>query len=213
MGETTIKIEMPKFDEISGNWLCLDFTHTVDSRPTEHPREMLNSYSDLVAWGLYMHLLTEDRAQHLLEEAARHPAKSSEVFQRAIDLREVIYRVFYQIAEDSSPAETDLNTLNTMLADAMCHALIVPEADGFVWGWDSNERTLEQIFWPVVRSAADLLTSDELHTVRACASEDCRWLFLDTSKNRGRRWCDMKSCGNRAKARRHYGRKKSASEE
>src|SRR5258708_40074804 len=119
MGETTIKIEMPKFDETSGNWLSLDFTHTVDSRPTDHPRELLNSYSDLVAWGLYMNLLTDDKAQHILEEAAHHPAKSSEVFQRAIGLREAIYRAFSEVAGGSSPPQAALCTLNTIPAADM----------------------------------------------------------------------------------------------
>ena len=42
--------------------------------------------------------------------------------------------------------------------------------------------------------------------VKECDNETCRWLFVDMSKNRSRRWCDMKDCGNRAKARRHYRR-------
>jgi predicted RNA-binding Zn ribbon-like protein len=60
----------------------------------------------------------------------------------------------------------------------------------------------------VVKSAGDLLISGELDNVRVCSAPDCQWLFLDTSKNHSRRWCDMKGCGNRAKVRRHYERKK-----
>jgi predicted RNA-binding Zn ribbon-like protein len=199
------------FDQVPGNSLCLDFTHTLDERWSGHPQELLNSYSDLVSWGLFMHLLTDDQAQHLRDEAARHPARASQAFQKAIVLREAIYRIFYEIAEDSSPAEADLITLNALLSETMSHARILSKEDGFVWDWDDDERTLERLPWLVVRSAADLLTSDELDTVRACAAEDCRWLFLDTSKNHSRRWCDMKSCGNRAKARRYNVRKKSSS--
>jgi predicted RNA-binding Zn ribbon-like protein len=210
MVETVIQ-SAPVFDQTPGNWLCLDFTHTLEDRPSGHSRELLNSYSDFVSWGLYMHLLTDDEAQHLLEQAARHPAQASRALQKAIVLREAICRIFYQIAEDSSPAGADVTTLNSILSETMSHARIVQGADGFAWDWDSNQNILERLLWPVVRSAADLLTSDELHAVRACAAEDCRWLFLDTSKNRSRRWCDMKSCGNRAKARRHYGRKKGSS--
>jgi predicted RNA-binding Zn ribbon-like protein len=210
MVETVIQ-SAPVFDQIPGNWLCLDFTHTLEDRPSGHSRELLTSYSDFVSWGLYMHLLTDDEAQHLLEEAARHPAQASQALQKAIVSREAIYRIFYQISEDSSPAGADITTLNTVLSETMSHARIVKGADGFAWDWDSNQDILERLLWPVVRSAADLLTSDELYAVRACAAEDCKWLFLDTSKNRSRRWCDMKSCGNRAKARRHYGRKKGSS--
>jgi predicted RNA-binding Zn ribbon-like protein len=64
------------------------------------------------------------------------------------------------------------------------------------------------VLWPVARSASELLTSDDLAYVRGCASETCAWLFLDKTKNHGRRWCEMKTCGNRDKARRYYQRQK-----
>jgi predicted RNA-binding Zn ribbon-like protein len=60
----------------------------------------------------------------------------------------------------------------------------------------------------VVRSIPRLLTSPEAGRVRQCESETCAWLFLDQSRSRSRRWCDMKVCGDRAKARRHYERNK-----
>ncbi len=44
--------------------------------------------------------------------------------------------------------------------------------------------------------------------LRACASETCRWVFYDDSRTGRRRWCDMSSCGNRAKAARHRARAK-----
>jgi predicted RNA-binding Zn ribbon-like protein len=53
----------------------------------------------------------------------------------------------------------------------------------------------------VARSAAELLISPERACVRECASETCTWLFVDTTKNHSRRWCDMNSCGNRYKVR------------
>jgi predicted RNA-binding Zn ribbon-like protein len=59
---------------------------------------------------------------------------------------------------------------------------------------------------PIVRGAADLLIGPDRARVRECGSDTCFWLFLDHSKNGTRRWCDMKVCGNRAKARRHYQR-------
>jgi predicted RNA-binding Zn ribbon-like protein len=63
--------------------------------------------------------------------------------------------------------------------------------------------------WPVVHSAAELLTSPHLDRVRQCADDrGCGFLFFDTSRNGSRRWCSMESCGNRAKARRHYQRTK-----
>ena len=63
---------------------------------------------------------------------------------------------------------------------------------------------------PIVRAAADLLASSDVALVRACSSPTCQWLFLDTSKNHHRRWCSMKQCGNRAKVRRFYAKKKTS---
>jgi predicted RNA-binding Zn ribbon-like protein len=60
----------------------------------------------------------------------------------------------------------------------------------------------EPILRPVIRAAVELLTSDEILRVRTCADDSCAWLFLDTTRNRTRRWCDMKVCGNRSKVRR-----------
>ncbi len=202
--------QAPGFDTTSGNWLCLDFTHTLDSRYDVHPRELLKDYSDLVLWGQYVDILKDDEARSLHEEATSHPVEATAALERAIVLREAIYRIFLAIAEDATPQEVDLATLNAALSEAMSHTRIVAKDGSFAWDWAGREIDFNSILWQVVRSAADLLTDEELDAVRACAAEDCRWLFVDTSKNRSRRWCDMKTCGNRSKARRHYERKKQA---
>ncbi len=204
-------VEQIQLFELTGGLLCLDFVNTVEDRPDAHPHELLNSYHDLVSWSQQAHVLTEQEAHGLLEKAACLAVEASTVLERAVAIREAIFRIFKSIAKDASPEEYDLVTLSAAVADAQVHARIVPGVDGFTWDWISDENNLDRMLWPVVRSAADLLTSDELDDVRVCASETCNWLFMDTSKNHSRRWCDMKSCGNRAKARRFYGRKKSPS--
>ncbi len=192
----------------SGGRPCLDFANTLDDRATEAPHERLNSYRDLVAWGQQAQLVTDEEAQRLREEAEHHPREAKKVLQHAIALREAMFRIFRAVAEDTVPEAADLALLNTALAEAMAHTCIVPEVDGFTWQWANEEQALDRVLWPVVRSAADILTSQEVDAVHICASDDCNWLFFDTSKNHSRRWCDMKGCGNRAKARRHYERKK-----
>jgi predicted RNA-binding Zn ribbon-like protein len=214
MVEKSMSIHIPNFDDLSGNWLCLDFTHTLEDRNNPDRHELLHSYSDLLAWGLYTRLLQEEEAQELLRIAEQHPQVATKTLHDAVTLREAMYRIFYNISEELAPGADDMVLLNAALAQAMSHACIVGEKEGrFRWDWFVNSDTdrLERISWLVVRSAADLLTSDKLHEVRACAAEDCRWLFLDISKNHSRRWCDMETCGNQAKARRHYSRKKSVS--
>jgi predicted RNA-binding Zn ribbon-like protein len=197
--------------DLTGGLLCLDFANTVDDRTEVHPQELLNSYYDLVSWSEQAHVLTEHEARRLLERAARRPSEASRVLQQAIAIREVIFRIFKAVAGDESPDGDDLDALSAAVADAQAHACIVSKGDGFIWDWAGNAGDMDRMLWPVVRSAADLLTSEELDDVRVCASDSCNWLFLDTSKNHSRRWCNMKSCGNREKARRFYGRKKSSS--
>ena len=62
----------------------------------------------------------------------------------------------------------------------------------------------DRVLWEIGRAAGRLVVSPRLARVRACAASDCGWWFVDDTKNRSRRWCDMKLCGNRAKAREYY---------
>ena len=197
--------------ELTGGRLCLDFTNTVEDRPSDHPHELLNNYSDLVSWSRQAQVLTDQEAQQLLAGAERNPGEATSVLAQAIVVREAIYRIIKAAAEGALPEAEDLVSLSTAIAEAMAHARIGPTAGGFTWEWIETAVNLDRMLWPVVRSAEDLLISDELDAVRVCASNTCNWLFMDTSKNHSRRWCDMKSCGNRAKARRYYSRKKGAS--
>ncbi len=197
--------------DLSGGLLCLDFANTVDDRTEAHPQEHLVSFEDLVAWSRQAQVLTEQEAWLLSEKAALHPAEANRVLKRAVDIREAIFRIFKAVAEGESPEDGDLIALSALVAEAQKHAQIVPGEHGFRWDWLGKHADLDCMLWPVVRSAADFLTLDELDTVRVCASDTCNWLFIDTSKNHSRRWCNMKSCGNREKARRFYTRKKSSS--
>ncbi|CAA9573212.1 MAG: hypothetical protein AVDCRST_MAG88-2547, partial [uncultured Thermomicrobiales bacterium] len=138
----------------------------------------------------------------------RHPVATGVVLAHALVLREAIFRVFAAIAHDRPPATDDLDALSGAWADALPHARLRDTAAGFDWRW-SGEAALERPLWPVVQSAVTLLTTQDLTRVKVCASTDsCGWLFLDTSRNRSRQWCDVAYCGNRARARRHYARTK-----
>ncbi|HVG32062.1 MAG TPA: ABATE domain-containing protein [Pyrinomonadaceae bacterium] len=202
-------------EEMVGGRLCLDFANTVHSfyaEEKEAKRDELGSYADLVEWSREAGVITDAEARRLLREAKGHPVKADRALERAKILREVIFKIFAATARERSPGRDDLQFLNCVLAESLTHARVVAGADGFVWGW-AEEDTLDQLLWPLARSAADLLTSDELSRTRECGGPACTWLFMDTSKNRSRRWCAMKGCGNRAKSRRHYERTRAAAQE
>lgn len=199
------------FPNLPGAQLCLDFANTADWHDSDHPHEGLAGYPDLVAWSLEARLLTDGEAESLLRGAERHPEEAASALERAVALREGLFRIFSASAEGSRPEESDLAALNALLSVALGQLRVIPKVGGFSWGWSGGEEALDRMLWPVARSAAELLTSGDLNRVRKCAGYPCGWLFLDTSRNQSRRWCDMKSCGNRAKARRHYERQRSRS--
>jgi predicted RNA-binding Zn ribbon-like protein len=191
--------------------LCLGFANSLNNRLTAHPTERLNSYEALAVWGGQQGILTEREVGRLAQEAARRPTEAASILERAIKLREALYRIFSAVASSRSPQPADLAILNAAVAEALASLHIMAAGDGFAWVWARGEEVLDRVLWPVALAAADLLTSSARRAVRKCAATNCGWLFLDTTRNRSRRWCDMKVCGNRAKARRHYERKKNAS--
>lgn len=194
--------------EFSGGWLCLDFTNTLEERLSSSQVERLNTYADLLAWSRQAGILDAGEIERLLEQAEAEPEQAASELVSIKQARELIYRIFDAVANGEAANAEDMRQLNRTLGETMAHARLVPGESGFAWGWSDAQERLESPLWFIVRSTADLLASPELRYTRICASEDCGWLFLDTSKNHSRRWCDMKSCGNRAKARRHYTRKK-----
>jgi predicted RNA-binding Zn ribbon-like protein len=189
--------------ELDSGRPCLDFANTLSADGTDH----LNSYADLVAFAEQSHFLTQDDADWLRAEGARDSVTAEGVLVRARRLRTSIAAMFEAIAQGKRPSEHDVELLNFDLSTSLSHARVLPDTDGagYHWGWTG--RNLNAPVWPIGRSAADLLTSaEDRGLVRQCGADDCRWLFLDTSKNRTRQWCSMRSCGNRQKARRHYRR-------
>ena len=194
----------------TGGALCLEFTNTTSARRTDAPSEHLHSYADLLAWAQGQEILAPELAARLASEGERRAQAAADALQRALELREALYRIFTAHADGLPPAAADLQLLNTALAEAMPHRRLAAGTEGFSWQWEAEADTLAQMLWPVARSAADLLTSPDLARVRECAGATCDWLFIDRSKNHSRRWCDMQECGNVAKVRRYRTRKQAS---
>jgi predicted RNA-binding Zn ribbon-like protein len=194
--------------ELTGGGLCLDLANTVDNRPTARRRELLTDFGRLLDWARQTRILARSRADRLRRQAAERPGRSETILLQARRLREAIFRIFASVAAGRRPPRRDLAALNSALPGALAGLRVSPQKGaGFRWVWDGGGVQME-ILGPVIRSAAALLTAPARDRVRICAAPDCAWLFLDHSRNRSRRWCDMSVCGNRNKARRHYRRKK-----
>jgi predicted RNA-binding Zn ribbon-like protein len=189
-----------------GGYLCLDFANTVHSYDIERPSDELQTYADLVLWSRRIGTIDEDDAERLLAEATAHPRRANSVLNQARSLRRLVFDVFSSVSDGKDPTRDHLKRLSETWAQAMRHGRITTTPEGYKWGWGGSPSAMDRMLWPIVRSAVELLTSKKLRKVRKCVSNDCTWLFIDKSKNLSRRWCEMDSCGNRAKSRRHYRR-------
>ena len=170
--------------------LCLDFANTRYWRGQETPTETLNTPADLAAW----------------IKAPKPPSQRE--FERALELRETLHRLFDAVARGNAPAGRDFDGLNEALAAAPVRQTLKRAKEAFDWELDTRSGTALALLAPVLWSAGDLLASGRLAKVRRCANPECLYLFFDESRAGKRRWCTMSSCGNRAKARRHYHKSK-----
>jgi predicted RNA-binding Zn ribbon-like protein len=189
---------------------ALDFINTLDNTGSpDGGVDSLPDYTSLLrfceATGALCGAVT--RALNRLEKAAK-----GTVMHRVPQLRDTLRNIFSAIARDRPTGSRDLAQLNNYLEEALRHRRLSKNGEIFAWDWTGAETDANSPLWPIVLDAAELLTSERLTLVRECDSETCGWLFLDTSKNHSRRWCDMKVCGNRFKARSYYQRLREAAE-
>lgn len=172
--------------------LCLEFANTRYWRGQDMPTETLKEPADLAAW---------------LKLPKPPPQKE---FEQALALRETIHRLFDALAQGKAAGGRDFEELNAALATAPVRKVLKRAKDGYDWDLDVKSGTALALLAPVLWSAGDLLASTKLAKVRRCANPECLYLFIDESRAGRRRWCTMSSCGNRAKARRHYHKSKQA---
>jgi predicted RNA-binding Zn ribbon-like protein len=180
---------------------ALDFVNTLDWRFREAgTEELLKSYHDLLRFAEQSNLLPEKQARQLLGSVSG--SRGLRVLESCAELREAMADVCYAIIDSRNPATESLKILERYFKVARNHQQLCAASARLEWKWRDAQNDPEIPLWLLSLSAADLMTSDSADRVRACDSDECRWLFLDTSKNHTRRWCDMKICGNRMKARR-----------
>jgi predicted RNA-binding Zn ribbon-like protein len=202
----------PVFD-LSGGHPALDLVNTLDHRfGDEGPVELLTDYGALLGFAQQTELLPP-RQVRLLTKSVK-PQAAAGALRSVRELREALATAFYENVEGRPPPAADIRALERhFLASQRHRELHWQEAaarngqPGMAWQWGRFEKEAELPVWILAEHAAQLMLSDAMQRVRACGADTCRWLFLDTSKNHTRRWCEMKVCGNRMKARRFQARR------
>jgi predicted RNA-binding Zn ribbon-like protein len=205
----------PATFDLCGGHPALDFVNSLDDRfDSAGSKELLPDYASLLRFAEQTALLDPTRMRGLARGVSATAA--ARVVRSAHELREAMAAVLYAEAEGRSPAASEIQALERCLQEAegprqLRWVTADPASRAlFQWDWRSDQvKAPEFPLWLIAEAASHLMLSGELARVRACEAHSCRWLFLDTTKNHTRRWCNMKVCGNRAKARRFQERRSS----
>lgn len=181
---------------ISDVGLCLDFVNT-EGHVRNDPPDRLDTIELFVEWAA---------ARGLAPEEIPGEREATTFLVEARELREALYRIVSARVRGGAPEPDDVDRLNLELTRALSAVRLTSDNDGVRWSLAAGAATPRRLLALVALSAADLLGSPQMSRVKECSSDTCAWVFIDGSRNRSRRWCDMADCGNRAKARRFYDR-------
>jgi predicted RNA-binding Zn ribbon-like protein len=183
---------------LAGGHLALDFVNTVGGLRKEPPspaEELIDTYDDLVIWCARLGVITERQAGSLRAAARRDSEAAERALRVTRELRdELIYPIFRALADGAQPPARLLECLRDEERAALEGARLARSngADAMDWTWPPP-RELTDPLRPIVHAAVELLTHGPLDRVKTCGN--CRWLFLDQSRNHSRRWCRMDECG------------------
>jgi predicted RNA-binding Zn ribbon-like protein len=190
-------------------WSCLDLVNTIEWRLSDQ-NEFLRDYADFVRWSRHDGLVDDQEARWLMEEAAKRPAEATVAHHAAIALRESLYGLFSAVVAGASVPARSVDTLNAALVKAAVPERITVTPEGIRREWIESRHDLAWPIDPVARSAASLLTAPALERLKECPggpNKACGFLFIDETKNRSRRWCSGRTCGNRTRVYQHYANK------
>lgn len=186
---------------------ALDFVNTVDwagDAPSESER--LTDYATLLDWATTSGTIEKKLGNKLGALARQDPAAATRAHATALRARTAVRTVMRETAEDGKPSRPATEAFNRLLRSVLAHAALNPQGGSTRWTWEGAEDDLTSPLWPVLWSGAELLASHEASLIKECSAEGCGWMYVDRSRPGNRKWCEMETCGNRAKARRHYER-------
>jgi predicted RNA-binding Zn ribbon-like protein len=195
-----------RFDLTAG-CLCLDFANTVDKRLSSNPEDKLSGYEELVTFGKQTGVFSLSEFRKLQREGRQDKSETSILFKQAVDLREMVFRILAPVAAGREVSEADAGALNDALKKLNAGSLVVPGPGQVAWRWVEKSNGVARLLGRIVRSAVEVLTSDDIERVKQCGAEKCCWLFMDRSRSRNRRWCEMRTCGSQHKSKAYYKRK------
>ena len=185
--------------------LFVEFANTLEYERGE-PVDAVPIIDALLAW-LADHDLLSSRARAAeAGKLRRNPREAARRMARFRHLREVLHGVAADISEDGQPDRGRLRELNHILRHGLHYHHLRIGRDGSDYTVAQVGDRLDQARATIAASLAHYLADAGGPRLRVCANPACRYVFVDRSRTGRRRWCDMRTCGNQAKAARHRAR-------
>lgn len=186
--------------------LWLDFVNT-DAAAQQPGGDLLRDFEALVTWLQSADAVDGERASGIRRRAVLQPAAAAATLVDARRVRAALRALAERGTGSERVREDAVVEINRVLGRSAGTRRLEQAPDG-VWSrtFVPTGDAFAGLMIPIVESAAETLVSEELARVRRCADPRCHRVFFDGTKNGLRRWCDMGTCGNRAKAARHRAR-------
>jgi predicted RNA-binding Zn ribbon-like protein len=195
----------------------LDFVNTLHfSRAHKHSEldlppgpthDHLRNVRDALGWLVDHDLLHASARDGLLREYERSPQGGEEVLDRLRRLREAMRGVLESTVAARPPDLADIAELNRCMRTHYVYEL-VPGPDGVSLDHRHQGDPVDGAMARLAESLARELIQGHPDRLRICENPSCGWVFADTSRTGRRKWCDMATCGNRAKVARHRARQR-----
>jgi len=186
-----------------GGRAALDLLNTADWLATGPALDRLASYERLLEWAEGAGIVSSAASAQLRRRATTRPLEAERALERSRELRRALHRAVVAVVTGRGVAPA-LDRLTPFLHEALAHLVLETDRPGSAIraGWRGLDGTLDGPLWPVAWDAIQLFLSPEAERLRVCGGQDCGWAYVDHSRNGLRRWCEMETCGTRAKNRR-----------
>jgi len=186
----------------------LDFINTLDLWPVSH--DHLDSAASALDWLVEHDLMHREARVHLLAQYEASPATGLEMLSRLRRVRQAMRGVLEAAATRQAPDASDLADINRALRTHYIYEL-VPATDGVSLDHRHQGDPVDGAIARLSEALARELIQGDTARLRICQNPECHWVFKDTSRTGKRKWCSMRSCGNRAKVARHRARRRTLS--
>lgn len=182
--------------------LWLDYVNTDDVRRSARV-DLLRDFESLVRWMEAAGVFDLERASTMRRRAQQQPAGAAAAVVDARRVRAALRALAERGVQSELVRNESLQEINRVLGRSAVTRRVEGRTDGsFTRAFVPVGDAFAGLMIPLVESAADALINGELSRVRRCGDPRCPRVFYDSTRNGRRRWCDMATCGNRAKAAR-----------